>query len=305
MKQGTVIKRTKGFYYLEEEEGNIVECKIKGSLFKDSRYNNQVAVGDVVYFQETTENGLGLIYEIMPRKSELARQRPTINAAQVIVANVDSLFMVISLKAPAPKVHFIYQILIASWLGKITPYAILTKTDLVDSSEIEKWTNLFQDIGIVVHSLSNLNQEEVQSTMIPLLEGNSSVFVGMSGVGKSTLLNNLNSALAIRTNQVSDKYQQGQHTTTLAVRYALADSTYVVDTPGVRHFSLYNVTLQQLAASVPAFQEGSVYCKHKDCLHITEPKCEIKKRVKAGEISEALYETYTYTMQYLKDNYKS
>ena len=148
MEKGTVIRRTKGFYFLRTESGEEVECKIKGNLFQNSRMENQVAVGDHVNFRKPEDNQHGLIMSIQPRKSFLSRTRIGRDNQQIIAANIDYLFIVASAKTPPFRRNLIFRMLVAAHSGSVTPVLILTKTDLVSAKKVEKLIHPFKNLDI-------------------------------------------------------------------------------------------------------------------------------------------------------------
>ena len=288
--QGTIIRRTKGFYYIRTESGEEVECKIKRSLFRTSRFNNQAAVGDVITYKQNASGKIGLITAIEPRKSFLSRVRVGIEAEQVIAANVDCLIIVAAAMDPILKPNFIFRLITAASAGNITPYLIISKTDLTTPEKIEEIIRPFQnlDMDILFTSPKHCGDQE---KIIQILKNNTSVITGQSGVGKSSLLNRLFPGLEIKVGEVSQKTGKGSHTTTYAIMHEVAPESFVIDTPGIREFSLWQVNRKNLNSHFPIIQDY-VGCKHRDCVHITEPGCAVKNATQTGELDPEIYESY-------------
>lgn len=238
--QGTIIRRTKGFYYIRTEFGEEVECKIKRSLFKTSKFNSQAAVGDIITFKQNASGKIGLITTIEERKSFLSRNRVGIEAEQVIAANVDNLVIVAAAMEPPLRPNFIFRLITAASAGNISPYLIISKTDLASPEKIEEIVRPFQNLDMEILFTSpkhTSDQEKIRS----ILENSTSVISGQSGVGKSSLLNRLFPGLDIKVGEVSQKTGKGSHTTTYAIMHEVAPNSFVIDTPGIREFSLWNI----------------------------------------------------------------
>jgi ribosome biogenesis GTPase len=288
---GIVTKRTKGFYYLLLKNGDIIECKVKGQLFKNSRYDNQIAVGDKVSFNKAPGDDVGLISGIETRKSFLSRSRVGIEAEQIIAANVDNLLIVAATKKPPFRTNFINRILVAARAGSIKPVLVLTKTDLVTKNEIDQILEPYRHINLEIIK-SSTKTVFPEAKLRNLLVGNVSVLAGQSGAGKSSLLNTLFPGLDIKVGAVSNKTSKGSHTTTYAIMHQVIENTFVVDTPGIREFGLWGIRKENLCENYPGLDELNDQCKHRDCHHIHEPGCAIKKAVETGRIHESLYKGY-------------
>lgn len=297
---GVVIKRTKGFYYLLGENGEEIECKVKGQLFKNSRYDNQIAVGDRVIFNRSNSDEIGLISGIEKRKSFLSRSRVGIEAEQVIAANVDNLLVVAATKKPAFRANFVNRILVAAKVGNIKPLLVVTKTDLVAKEDIDRILEPYRDIDIEIIG-SSTKTEFPESKLKSLLIGKVSVLAGQSGVGKSSLLNRLFPGLDIKVGAVSHKTSKGSHTTTYAVMHQVADSTFVIDTPGIREFGLWGIQRNNLGDHYPGLETLNYQCKHRDCHHIHEPDCAVKNAVESGNIHKSLFTGYQSIYESLAD----
>ncbi|MCG8334111.1 MAG: ribosome small subunit-dependent GTPase A [Proteobacteria bacterium] len=288
---GIVTKRTKGFYYLLDENGEMVECKVKGQLFKSSRYDNQIAVGDRVSFSRSDADDIGLISGIKERQSFLSRSRVGIEAEQIIAANVDNLLVVAATKKPPFRTNFVNRILVAANVGNIKPVLVLTKTDLVSKQEIADLLEPYRNIELDIIE-SSTKSEASDSELKTLLVGKVSVLAGQSGVGKSSLLNKLFPGLDIKVGAVSHKTSKGSHTTTYAIMHQVVKNTFVIDTPGIREFGLWGINRDNLGENYPGLSAFNHQCKHRDCHHIHEPDCAVKDAVESGSIHKSLFSGY-------------
>lgn len=293
---GIIIRRTKGFYYVLIPDKTIVECKIKGKLFKDSRYNNQSAVGDKVGF--TLDNDLGLIHEIYPRSSFLSRNRVGIEAEQVIAANIDNMIITSAISKPAIRHNLICRMLTAAYVGNIEPIILVTKTDLIPENNLQEALKPYQDIGIEIICSSIIDQCDL-SVLKNYLLGSISVLAGQSGVGKSSILNLLFPELNLKVGAVNKKTAKGSHTTTYASMHEIAGNSYVIDTPGIREFGLWDINRDNLNEYFPKIKNYRSLCKHRNCRHITEPGCKVKEALQSADIHPVLYNGYVAIMESL------
>ena len=291
---GTIIRRTKGFYYILTPEKNIVECKIKGKLFKDSRYNNQSAVGDKVKY--ILENDLGLITEIYPRTSFLSRNRVGIEVEQVIAANIDNLIITSAINKPAIRHNLICRMLTAAFVGNIKPIILITKTDLASKTELQEALKPYQDIDIEVICSSIIDDCDISNLKNKLIN-NTSVLAGQSGVGKSSVLNLMFPDLNLKVGAVNKKTAKGIHTTTFASMHEISESSYVIDTPGIREFGLWGISRDNLCEYFPRIKNFVSCCKHRNCRHIAEPGCKVKEALQSSEIHPVLYAGYQAIME--------
>lgn len=288
---GIVVRRTKGFYYLLIDSGEEIECKAKGLLFKDSRFDNQIAVGDKVKFRTRESDDVGLITEIEPRHSFLSRNRVGINAEQIIAANIDNLLIVVAAKKPSFRPNLINRLLVAANAGNIRPIIIVTKSDLSNEDEIDHLIHPYQVAGIEIIRSSTKTTTPTER-LYQILKNQISVLSGQSGVGKSSLLNKLFPDLNIKVGAISHKTSKGSHTTTYAQMHCIANENYVIDTPGIREFGLWKVNQSNLCDYYPLLSDYSAGCKHRDCRHIHEPQCGVKDALDTGEFNAQLYQGY-------------
>ena len=286
-----VIRRTKGFYYLGDETGLEVECKAKGALFKDSKYDNQIAVGDRVFYQIEPEAKLGLITRIEPRKSFLSRNRVGIEAEQIIAANLDILFICVAAKDPEPRPGLIWRMLTAANRGNLRAVLILTKTDLIHGHTHIPTLKPFENLDLeILHSSKGGGRDD--NRLVELLETHTSVLSGPSGVGKSSLINRLFPGKNIKVGEVGKHTGKGTHTTTYAQMYQIGKSGQLIDTPGIREFALWDTDRTALKDHFPLIRRYGGQCKHSDCTHSHEPHCKVKEEVALELLDPQLYQAY-------------
>ncbi len=288
---GIVTRRTKGFYYLRLDDGTEVECKVKGQLFKDSRYNNQIAVGDKVRYRKSANDKVGLITGIEVRQSFLSRNRVGINAEQIIAANVDCLMIVAATQTPPFRSNLVNRLLVAAKAGNVTPVLVLTKKDLADQKTIDLLLEPYRTLDLEIIQ-SSIFDPQPDPRLLETLTGKTSVLSGQSGVGKSALLNKLFPGLDIRVGEVSQKTSKGSHTTTFAEMHRVAKNSFVIDTPGIREFGLWQVKRDDLCQVYPLISDYTDMCKHRNCRHVHEPDCGVKDAVDEGKIHKLLYSGY-------------
>ncbi|MDT8447196.1 MAG: ribosome small subunit-dependent GTPase A [bacterium] len=287
----TVARRTKGFYYLRTPEGVEVECKAKGALFQKSKFDNQIAVGDRVSYRMGEGEDIGLISALEERKSFLSRARVGIEAEQVIAANVDVMFISLAAKQPDPRAGLVWRMLVAASLGNVRPVLVMTKMDLVHHHKDLPFLRPFLNIDLEI-LFSSKGGSADDARLAELIGSSVCVFSGPSGVGKSSLINRLFPGLDLKVGEISEKTQKGAHTTTYARMISIGEAGQVIDTPGIREFSLWGATKDNLRFHFPLIKDYSGHCKHADCTHTHEPHCNVKAEVQKELLDREVYEGY-------------
>jgi ribosome biogenesis GTPase len=256
------------------------------------RQKSALAVGDRVTLTE--ERGATRIARILPRHSVLARPDPHRRHVQrLIAANVDVVIHVVSVKAPPLRPRLIDRFLIAIQRGGARPVICVNKIDLLEPPEREaelRRLDVYRDLGVPVVGCSTRTGEGLAELRSAVL-GKLSALVGHSGVGKSSILNALDERLTLATNTLH-KRGTGRHTTTASTLYDCGGDTYLIDTPGIREFGLWDLDRDSLRDYFPEFEEPAESCRFTDCTHVHEPVCEVKRRVEEGTLNRARYETY-------------
>ena len=287
---GTVVKRTKSFYYVDTGKREPYLCRIRGSLFFENSHKNKIAVGDKVEINRSNLEKTGWIKDILPRQTKLSRRNDFGDSEQVLVSNADSLLIVASLKSPPFRRGLVDRFLVAGSCGGLDPILILSKADLVNSKEINPIFELYSSLGYKVLTTSVFESRGLES-LRNLITNRISVLSGHSGVGKSSLIGALFPEWEIKIGQISNKTGKGKHTTIMAEMFRLPKGGFIVDTPGIRTLEPI-VNKQELDLHFAEFSPFLGQCKFKGCTHRHEPMCKIKEVVITKEITEQRYKSY-------------
>ena len=271
-------------------DGREVDCVVPPEIARKQR--SALAVGDRV-IAEPADAALYRLVEILPRRTVLSRPDPmNPRVERLIASNIDLAINVVSIKAPPLRPRLIDRFLIAIQRGGAQAAIGVNKIDLAENRNAAlEPLRVYEQLGVPLVACSTKTGEGLDK-LRALIEGRTCAFVGHSGVGKSSLLNALDARLQLATGDVQRKRGTGRHTTTAATLFDLGDNTYVIDTPGIREFGLWEISRESLREAFPEFQEAAEWCRFNDCTHTHEPDCEVKKRVERGEISPARYEAY-------------
>ncbi len=285
------VMQTFGLYaHVVDQSGNIHRCVIRRLLKSMASDGRSVVVpGDWVWFRGETSTQEGMVLKVETRQKCLKRCYR--QSEHIIVANVDQVMLVTSVLQPALKTHLIDRMLISAEIGSLDAIICLNKVDLIDPLAIQPIVGLYSQLGyrtILTSTKSGLGIPELREC----LSGHESVFVGQSGVGKSSLLNALDQHLNLKVRRVSEMNDKGRHTTTTAQFYDLATGGTVVDTPGVRQFELWDLPHHQPAAYFRELNTFLGACKFPDCTHREESACAIRNAVDANMISGTRYDSY-------------
>ena len=298
--KGIVYKST-GSWYLVKSKNNFFECRIKGKIrLKDISTTNPIAVGDEVEF-EMESNGKGVISDILPRVNYIIRKSVNLSKQyQIIASNIDISVLVVTLNNPITSTNFIDRFLVSCEAYDIPVIIAFNKKDTYidkESDEIEELINTYKMIGYKCELISAKYGDRVDE-IIKLIRNKTCIISGHSGVGKSTLINSISPNLKLKTKEISSSHKQGRHTTTYAEMFDLDSNIKIIDTPGIKGFGLVDITKYELGDFFPEFFEAKQKCKFKNCLHLDEPDCNVKIKVKKGEIYQSRYNTY---LDMLKD----
>ncbi len=295
MRRGLVIKSTGSWYIVKTDNKEVVECRIKGKFrLKGIDTTNPIAVGDYVQF-EMIEDGTGVISVIEDRKNYIIRKSVNLSKkAHIIASNIDQAILVVTYKEPKTHMSFIDRFLVSAEAYDIPAILVFNKVDLLDEEEEMELLGLihiYNQIGydcMTTSVTAHANIDEFGK----LLKNKTSVVGGHSGVGKSSLINAVDTNMDIRVGEISDMHKQGKHTTTFAEMHELSIGGHIIDTPGIRGLGLVDLEKEQLAHFYPEMRAIMHECKFNNCVHINEPKCAVKEAVENGGISEFRYETY-------------
>jgi ribosome biogenesis GTPase len=274
-------------------DGHALLCGLRGSLSaEETGYTNVVAVGDRVLI---TPDGheQGIVEEVLPRSSVLSRPDPFYgHLNQALVANADQLLIVASWRDPAFWPALIDRYLIAARRSNLAPILCVNKVDLADDmATCHAAITPYRELGYTVlmtSAVRGIGIEELSNQLV----ARTSILAGLSGVGKSSLLNAVQPGLHLRTREISEHLQMGRHTTTQVNLFKLDRGGYVIDTPGIRDFGLAGLLRTDLIAYYPSIQQVAQRCRFSDCSHTHEPGCAVKAALQSGDLSETRYQSY-------------
>ncbi|OFX27460.1 MAG: ribosome small subunit-dependent GTPase A [Bacteroidetes bacterium GWA2_31_9] len=295
MKTGIVVKSTGSWFDVRDESGHITNCKIKGKFrTANIRTTSPVAVGDNVSF-DYEDNNTGVITEISERRNYIIRKASNLSKeSQVIAANIDQVFLIVTLKMPETTTMFIDRFLITAEAYRIPTTIIFNKIDIYNDVIKERLNDLnkmYSSIGykcIEISVLENINIESLKSELI----NKTTLISGNSGVGKSSLINKIDPIITQKTGIVSKSHNKGKHTTTFAEMFELTSGGYIIDTPGIKGFGLIDFDKYDLYHYFPEIFRVAASCQYNNCIHVNEPKCAVKNAVENGIISEERYYNY-------------
>ena len=309
--QATVVKHTGSHYLLSRlPQWNLFPAVLRGKIrLKGSTATNPVAVGDIVNFEAevpdgTVDNELAgyvtsenaaVITSVEPRRNYIIRKSTNLSRqSHIIAANLDRAFIIATIDYPEIKLPFLDRILVTCEVYNVPVTIVLNKVDLYRESHkemLEAFREIYEGAGYPVMEVSALTGEGIDA-LRDACKGNVSLFSGVSGVGKSSLIKALDPSLDPRVGEISDVHLQGKHTTTFYEMYALSSGGFIVDTPGLRGFGLVDLKKEEIALYFPEMLKASEGCRFAPCTHTHEPGCAVKEAVEAGEISYDRYSSY-------------
>ncbi len=295
--KGKVLKSTGKWYDVEGEDGDVIKCRIRGRLrLDDLKTTNPIAVGDIVTLSDTEdEEGNRVIEDVDKRRNYIVRKSTNLSKQQqILAANIDRAYLIVTLHSPETHLAFIDRFLVAAESFRIPTTLLFNKVDLYskdDQEYADALCHMYERIGypcMQISAKSGLNT----NALIKEINGKQVMISGHSGVGKSTLINTLDSHLNLRTEEISKAHMQGQHTTTFAEMHKLATGGYIIDTPGIRAFGITDLDKSVMSHYFPEMRALLGECKFNNCQHLNEPQCAVKSHVQSGEIDESRYHTY-------------
>lgn len=298
---GLVIKNTGYWYTVLTDEGETIDCKIKGNFrLKGIRSTNPVAVGDFVTILPNQE-GTAFITAIDNRRNYIIRKSQNLSKqSHIIAANVDQACLVVTIAHPETSTTFIDRFLASAEAYRVPVILIFNKTDILDEDErcyLDMMMQLYRTVGYECVALSAETGDGVDALM-PMLEGKTTLFSGNSGVGKSTLLNRLVPGLNLRTSEISDAHDTGTHTTTfsemipLPVKAETSARSWLIDTPGIRGFGTFDMEPEEICSYFKEIFKFSADCRFGNCTHTHEPGCAVLKAVEEHYIALSRYNSY-------------
>ena len=292
-----VVKNTGSWYVVKSPSGELVNCKIKGNFrLKGLRTTNPVAVGDHVAIVPNSD-GTAFITAIEPRRNYIIRRASNLSKeSHILAANIDYAALVVTLSHPATSTTFIDRFLATAEAYRVKALIIINKIDLLDTDEdrelLDAVTYLYRSIGYEVVHVSARRGDGIEQ-LRQRLSGKITLISGNSGVGKSTIINDLIPGINQRTADLSDAYDQGMHTTTFSEMFELpGDTGYIIDTPGIRGFGTIEMDEYEVSHYFPEIFAIGRECRYSNCTHTHEPNCAVLKAVEESRISQSRYNSY-------------
>jgi ribosome biogenesis GTPase len=267
---------------------------------------NPVAVGDNVELEQKRDDEW-MITRIGERKNYIVRKSTNLSREkQVIAANVDQALLVVTVKFPETSTVFMDRFLASAEAYGVPAIIVFNKIDLLDEEDLlltNALSAIYQEVGYKCIKASAMTGEGMEM-VTGALAGKVSVLAGLSGTGKSTLINRVEPGLSLRTAAISDAHETGRHTTTFAEMFPLSIGGFIVDTPGVRAFGLVDVKREELSLYFPEIFRVSRECHYYNCTHVHEPGCAVMEAVENGKISESRYTSYVSMFNENEDKYR-
>jgi ribosome biogenesis GTPase len=295
IRKARVIKSTGSRYLAKDEKGNIFSCKLKGLFrIKGMKNTNPIAAGDEVDIEIGVDDE-AVISHLHQRKNYLIRKATKLSKQYHIMAsNLDQILLVVTLKMPETRLEFIDRVLVSAEAFQIPVLLCFNKTDVLNEEERAQQKDLISMYTAVGYACieTSVNNKLNLELLKEKLQGKTTLLSGNSGVGKSSLINAIDTSLDIRTSAISDYHKMGKHTTTFAEMFPLSFGGDVIDTPGIKGFGVIEIEKKELAVYFPEMKALLHDCKFYNCLHIEEPGCAVKKALENGSIHYSRYRSY-------------
>ena len=293
--QGLVIKNTGSWYTVKTNNGDFINCKIKGNFrLKGIRSTNPIAVGDnvdIVLNQEST----AFITHICERRNYIIRKSQNLSKqSHIIAANVDQALLIVTVNYPQTSTIFIDRFLATAEAYSVPVVLVFNKNDILTDEERhyqEMMVKLYSNIGYTCLIISATTGQGIEE-LTPLLQGKITLLSGNSGVGKSTLINRILPDANLRTSAISDAHNTGMHTTTFSEMIEMPNNGYLIDTPGIKGFGTFDIEPEELTSYFRDIFHFSKNCRFNNCTHTHEPGCAVLEAVKEHYISESRYQSY-------------
>ena len=291
---GLVIKNTGSWYTVQTDDGQLIDCKVKGNFrLKGIRSTNPVAVGDRVTLVANNE-GTAFITEIDDRRNYIIRKSINLSKqSHILAANVDLALLVVTVNYPQTSTTFIDRFLASAEAYRVPVVLVFNKTDQLDEDELryqQMLITLYETVGYECRAISAVKGEGVEE-LRPLLQGKVTLLSGNSGVGKSTLINALVPGVNLRTADISDAHNTGQHTTTFSEMIPL-NGGWLIDTPGIKGFGTFDMEPEELTSYFKEIFHFSKECRFSNCTHTHEPGCAVLKALEDHYIAQSRYQSY-------------
>lgn len=302
--KGLVIKNTGSWYTVKSDDGNLIDCKIKGNFrMKDIRSTNPIAVGDWVEFEEVKDSS-PMINTICDRKNYIVRRSSNLSKqSHILASNLDLVLLVVTVNFPETSTVFIDRFLSVAEAYRVPACLVINKMDRYSDDE-KQYANalkmLYEALEYPVFLISALDENSLFEVN-RFLENKVTLISGNSGVGKSTLINVVAPRSEARTNVISEYHNKGMHTTTFSEMFELPNGGYVIDTPGIKGFGTVDFKETEVGHFFKEIFRFSEKCKFNNCTHIHEPGCAVRKAVEESFISQSRYNSYLSVLEDCKE----
>ncbi|MBQ6200587.1 MAG: ribosome small subunit-dependent GTPase A [Prevotella sp.] len=288
--KGLVIKNTGSWYTVQTDDGQLFDCKVKGNFrLRGIRSTNPVAVGDRVCVSEGN-----FITEIEDRRNYIIRKSINLSKqSHIIAANVDQALLVVTVNRPQTNTTFIDRFLASAEAYRVPVVLIFNKSDLLDGDEKhyqQMLIHLYETVGYECRAISAETGDGIDA-LLPMLQGKITLLSGNSGVGKSTIINRLVPGVNLRTAEISDAHQMGQHTTTFSEMIPLSEG-WLIDTPGIKGFGTFDMEPEELTSYFKEIFRFSKDCRFSNCTHTHEPGCAVLQALENHYIAQSRYQSY-------------
>ena len=299
--KGLVVKNTGSWYQVKTDEGELIECRIKGHFrLQEIRSTNPIAVGDNVEF-EMNVDGTAMIHSISDRKNYIIRRSSNLSKqSQILAANLDMVALIVTINYPETSTIFIDRFLASAEAYRVPACIVFNKIDRYSDKENEYMNGLmelYSSLDYPVFKISALLSENV-TDLVSFLNGKTTLFSGNSGVGKSTLINAIAPHSLAKTAEISTYHNKGMHTTTFSEMFDLQLGGRIIDTPGIKGFGTFDMEETEIGHYFKEIFKYSAFCKFANCTHVHEPGCAVIPAVKEHFISTSRYQSY---LSVLKD----
>ena len=296
IKKALVVRSTGSWFVLRGEDGILFDARIKGKFrIEGIKSTNPLAVGDFVDYEQDSDEQNAIITKIHDRKNYIVRKSVNLSKqTQIIAANVDYAFLVVTMANPRTSSGFVDRFLVTAEAYHITPILIFNKIDLLSEEEkfeMEYFMDIYSSIGYQCIPTSAVEGTGIDQVKV-LMKNKTSMLSGHSGAGKSSIINAVDHKLSTKVGDISEAHFKGKHTTTFAEMFPLSFGGDIIDTPGIKGFGLVDFEKYDLNHYFVEFRKYLPDCKFSNCLHLEEPKCAVKEAVENEEISPERFKNY-------------
>lgn len=296
--RGVVVKSTGSWYQVKTQEGNFIQCRIKGKFrLEGIKHTNPIAVGDFIEYEveDNNEQNTAVIHKIYDRKNYIIRKSSNLSKqTHIIASNIDQALLVAALVQPQTSLGFIDRFIMTAEAYHIPTIVVFNKSDLYEGGLediLNETMSIYQNIGYTCFEtsvISGKNTDKLKS----ILKDKTTLVAGHSGVGKSSLLNHISPGLNLKTGDISNFSQKGTHTTTFAEMFELSFGGSIIDTPGIKEFGIVDFNESEISHYFKEMRPYITQCRFNNCKHLNEPGCAVKEAVENGEIAQERFASY-------------